>query len=171
MKMSVIAGKPHAQLCRTLCDPMDCSPPGSSVHEIFQAGILEAVTIFFSRRSSQPRDRTRTQTQSQVSCVSCKAEYPWPSINVVFCSCCYCFGSDLKFRLYTKVKIRKNFKGGDTSEDPEGVEHRCVSHGVVVNSKRRHQDPTAGSTGSQLLAVRSQAASTCQPYEMESFLP
>ena len=38
-----------AQSCPTLCDPMDCSPPGSSVHEIFQARILEWVAISFSR--------------------------------------------------------------------------------------------------------------------------
>ena len=48
-----------AQLCPTLCDPMDCNPPGSSVHEIFQARILEWVAISFSRGSSQPRDQTR----------------------------------------------------------------------------------------------------------------
>ena len=47
-----------AQLCPTLCDPMDCSLPGSSVHGIFQARILEWVAIFFSRESSQPRDQT-----------------------------------------------------------------------------------------------------------------
>ena len=35
-----------------LCDPMDCSPPGSSIHGIFQARILEWVAISFSRRSS-----------------------------------------------------------------------------------------------------------------------
>ena len=46
------------QLCPTLCDPMDCSPPGSSIHGIFQARILEWVAISFSRRSSQPRDWT-----------------------------------------------------------------------------------------------------------------
>ena len=40
----------------TLCDPMDCSPPGSSVHGILQARILEWVAISFSRGSSQPRD-------------------------------------------------------------------------------------------------------------------
>ena len=39
--------------------PMDCSPPGSSVHGIFQARILEWVAISFSRGSSQPRDQTR----------------------------------------------------------------------------------------------------------------
>ena len=45
-----------AQLCLTLCDPMDCSLPGSSIHGIFQARILEWVAISFSRGSSQPRD-------------------------------------------------------------------------------------------------------------------
>ena len=48
-----------AQSCTTLCDPMDCSRPGSSVHVIFQAWILEWVAISFSRGSSWPRDRTQ----------------------------------------------------------------------------------------------------------------
>ena len=48
-----------AQLCPALCDPMDCSPPGSSVHGILQARILEWVAISFSRGSSWPRDRTQ----------------------------------------------------------------------------------------------------------------
>ena len=47
------------QSCLTLCDPMDCSPPGSSVHGILQARILEWVAISFSRGSSQARDRTQ----------------------------------------------------------------------------------------------------------------
>ena len=47
-----------AQLCLTLCDPMDCSPPGSSVHGISQARTLEWVVISFSRGSSQLRYRT-----------------------------------------------------------------------------------------------------------------
>ena len=46
------------QSCPTLCDPMDCSLPGFSIHGIFQARILEWVAISFSRGSSQPRDRT-----------------------------------------------------------------------------------------------------------------
>ena len=41
-----------AQSCLTLCDPMDCSPPGSSVHGILQARIQEWVAISFSRGSS-----------------------------------------------------------------------------------------------------------------------
>ena len=40
----------------TLCDPMDCSPPGSSVHGVFPARILEWVAISSSRGSSPPRD-------------------------------------------------------------------------------------------------------------------
>ena len=41
------------------CDPMDHSPPGSSVHEILQAGTLEWVATFLCRGSSQPRDGTQ----------------------------------------------------------------------------------------------------------------
>ena len=52
------------QLCPTLCNPMDCSPPGSSVHGIFQARILEWVAMPLSRGSSLPRDWT------QVSCIA-----------------------------------------------------------------------------------------------------
>ena len=47
------------QSCPTLCDPTDCSLPGSSVHGIFQARVLEWVAISFSRGSSRPRDQTR----------------------------------------------------------------------------------------------------------------
>ena len=48
-----------SQSCLTLYNPMDCSLPGSCVHGILQARILEWVVIFFFRGSSQPRDRTR----------------------------------------------------------------------------------------------------------------
>ena len=48
-----------AQSCPTLCDPMDCSLPGSSVHGILQARILKWVAISFSRGSSRPRDLTQ----------------------------------------------------------------------------------------------------------------
>ena len=52
------SGSEVAQSCLTLCDPMDCSPPGSSVHGILQARILEWVATSFSRESSWPRDWT-----------------------------------------------------------------------------------------------------------------
>ena len=54
------------QSCPLLCDPMDCSPPGSSVHRLLQASILEWVAMPSSRGSSQPRDCTRF---SYVSCI------------------------------------------------------------------------------------------------------
>ena len=47
------------QSCPTLCNPMDYSPPGSSVHGISQARILEGVAVSFFRGSSQPRDWTQ----------------------------------------------------------------------------------------------------------------
>ena len=47
------------QSCLTLCDPMDCSLPGFSVHGIFQAIVLEWGAISFSRGSSQPRAQTQ----------------------------------------------------------------------------------------------------------------
>ena len=55
----------HDQLCPIHCDPMDCSPPGSSVHGISQVRILEWLASSFSSRSSQSRNRTH------ISCVSC----------------------------------------------------------------------------------------------------
>ena len=51
-----------AQSCPTLCDPMDCSLSGSSVHGIFQARVLEWIAISFSRGSSQVRDRTQVSS-------------------------------------------------------------------------------------------------------------
>ena len=52
------------QLCLTLCDLMDCSLPGSSIHKILQASTLEWVAMLYSRGSSRPKDGT------WVSCVS-----------------------------------------------------------------------------------------------------
>ena len=53
------------QSCLTLCNPMDCHPPGSSVHGVSQARILEWLALASSGGSSQPRNRTC------LSCVSC----------------------------------------------------------------------------------------------------
>ena len=56
-------------MCATLFDPMDYSPPGSYVHGLFQARILEWVAIFYSKGSSRPRD------QICISCVSCNGRW------------------------------------------------------------------------------------------------
>ena len=55
----------YTQSCPTLCDPMDCSPPGSPVYGIFQARIQEHMVISYSTEFSQPRDWTH------ISCDSC----------------------------------------------------------------------------------------------------
>ena len=73
----------RAQSCPTLCDSMDCITPGSSVHGIFQARILEWVAISSSRGSSQPTDRTR------VSCVSCIAANLLPTGSLGKPPVCY----------------------------------------------------------------------------------
>ena len=60
-----------AKSCLTLCNLMGCRPPGSSVHGISQARILEWVATSFSRDSSQTRNRT------QVSCNDRQIRYHW----------------------------------------------------------------------------------------------
>ena len=64
IKYRVHAAHSVTQSCLTLCNPIDCSPPGSSFHGIFQAGMLEWVAISYSRGSSGSRDWTH------VSCIS-----------------------------------------------------------------------------------------------------
>ena len=62
------------QSCPSLCNPVDCSPPDSSVHGILQARTLERLAISFSRGPSQPRDRTH------ISFTSCFGRW------VLYCS-------------------------------------------------------------------------------------
>ena len=81
------------QSCPTLCDLMDCSLPGSSVHRIFQARVLEWVAISFSRRSSRPRDWTQishivgrrfTTWAIREALNICFDEYKWPGFFNAF---------------------------------------------------------------------------------------
>ena len=67
-----------AQSCPTLWDPMDCSPPGSSIHGIFQARVLEWVAISFFRESYWPRDQT------QVSCIAGRFFTSWATREALF---------------------------------------------------------------------------------------
>ena len=79
--------KKSLQLCLTLCDPTDCSPPGSSVHGVLQARTLEWAAIPFSRGSSRPRDWTWVSWTASGACavwvareaplISNKAENPF----------------------------------------------------------------------------------------------
>ena len=80
-----------AQSCPTLCDPMDCSLPGSSVHGIFQARVLEWIAISFSRGSARPRDRT------QVSCMVDRRFTIWATREVL------AFHSHIYFKELEKI--------------------------------------------------------------------
>ena len=77
---------PHrevAQSCPTLCNPVDCSPPGSSVHGILMARILEWVAISFSRGSSQPGIKPRSPTLQADALTSEPPEKPFISHNII----------------------------------------------------------------------------------------
>ena len=73
-----------AKSCMTLCDPIDYSLPGSCVHEIFQARILEWVAMPSSRGSSKPRDGTH------VSCVVDKFFTCWAMVETLYICVCVC---------------------------------------------------------------------------------
>ena len=79
------------QSCPTLGNSMDCSPPGSSVHGILQARILEWVAISFSRGSSWPRDQT------QVSFIAGRRFNLWATREALS-ECCYCFAFIFNWR-------------------------------------------------------------------------
>ena len=66
-----------AQSCPTLCDPMDCSLPGSSIHGILQARILEWVAIAFSKGSSQTQG-------SNLDLLHCKQSIVWATREAYF---------------------------------------------------------------------------------------
>ena len=76
----------EVQSCPTLCDPMECSPPGSSLHGILQARVLEWVAISFSRGSSRPKDRT------QVSRIPGRHFNLWATreAQLLGCKLCWC---------------------------------------------------------------------------------
>ena len=82
-----------AQSCPALCHSMDSSPPGSSVHRILQARILEWVTMPSSRGSSQPRspamqaDSLPSESPGKPSFNSLDTRrLPWPSLSPGACS-------------------------------------------------------------------------------------
>ena len=71
------------QSCPTLCDPVDCSPPGSSVHGILLARILEWVAMPSYSGSSRPRDQTHV---SYISCIGMWVlyHYTWESHKDIY---------------------------------------------------------------------------------------
>ena len=102
-----------AQSCSTLCDPMGCSPPGSSVHGIFQKRTLEWVAIFFFKGSSQPRDWT---------CVLC----------------IFCIGSSiLYYWATTEVKYQESYLsyGFIATDETHSPSQLCIIYGNRLSNK------------------------------------
>ena len=78
-----------AKSCQILCNPRDCSPPGSSVHGILQGRILEWVAIPFSSRSSQPMDHTQGRVDDLFNVMFCLFQMCSQMIQLYMCVCVY----------------------------------------------------------------------------------
>ena len=109
-----------SQSCPTLCNPMDCSPPGSSVHGILQARILEWVAIPFSRGSSNPGIKSRFPRCTRIlHCLSHQ-------------------GSPGNFKIY--LKRLQGFSGSS-----DGKESACNAGGPVsIPGLRRSSEEWTG---------------------------
>ena len=112
------------QSCLTLCDPMDCSPPGSSVHGILPARILQWVAIPFCRRSSWSRDWT------WVSCIAGRFFTIWATrealVRPMFISkVCVCRGC-----FYSKMDMKGRWQRSIPHAPHYGfwAPHACPSH-------------------------------------------
>ena len=123
------------QSCLTLFDPMDCSPPGSSVHGILQVRRLEWVAISFSRGSSQTRDRT---CLSDVSCIGRWMLYhgrhlgsPHPSLQ----GCKFAY----LMHLILRKSSRQNCPRGSKTATETSVSETRLSHISIDEYGRIHQ--------------------------------
>ena len=94
------------QSCLTLCDHMDCSPPGSSVHGISQERTLEWVAIYFSRGSSWPTDRTL------ISCIGRRVLCHWATREVLM------YREDIKILVKVSVQFSSVSQSCPTLCDP-----------------------------------------------------
>ena len=115
------------QSCVTLCDPVDCSPPGSSVRGILQARILEWDAIPSTRGSFPPRDRTHV---SYISCISKWALYHscHPGCHLIMSSVsCLSIGKE------GKVRITLNQKGKDSWRN---TNHNTILMPKVADNNR-----------------------------------
>ena len=106
------------QSCPTLCDPMDCGPPGSSVHGILQARIPKWVVIPFSRGFSSPR-----------YCYNCKSSH-WVNVHcgpatwlqwVTWVTSCYPLHNALKGTVLRSAFHRWGHWGPESLSDLPGV--------------------------------------------------
>ena len=109
--------------------PMDCSPPGSSVPGILQARILEWVAISFSRESSQPRDRTWV---SYVSCIGRQALYHKRHLGSYSCLISgNCFWL-LSLRCNSKITTFGNPSHWKVTRIPTGAKVRFAVNYLII---------------------------------------
>ena len=102
-----------------LCDPMDCSPPGFSVHEIFQAMILSGLLFPTRGESSRPRDQTH------ISCIGRQILYHWATREALHIACVY---------LFHEIKVLWN----------SGYAGMCTAQGWHYNLKGLMQNKDVG---------------------------
>ena len=112
------------QLYLTLCDPIDCSPPGSSVHGILQTRILEWVAILFSRGSSQPRDQTH------VSCFAGRFFALWATRETP---------NKIKSIVY-KLLAKEGLAGDGQSCYDSSWTNLIIYEKMIANSNQRSQE-------------------------------
>ena len=117
-----------AQLCPTLWDPKDCSPPGFSVHGILQARLLEWIAIPFSRGSSWPRNWTL------VSCIAGRFFTTWATGNSNCPTCIRPTASTNSMQQILDFN-RLYFPPSDTQES---VKSEGISHSVMFDSLWPH---------------------------------
>ena len=115
-----------AQLCLTLCDLMDCSPLGSSIHGILQARMLEWVATLFSRGSSRPRDQT------QVSCIAGRFFTIWATgdtyqktVNKIYSEY---IGHYSLFRLFFSQVFVRRERGGEREREKQRREREFLAY-------------------------------------------
>ena len=124
------------QSCLTLREPMDCSPPGSTVQGIFQARVLEWVAVAFSRGSSRPRDRTHP---SYISCIGGQILYLctnwetwWDKIHLTL----FATGNLLLLCFFFVLPSSSELNLKECGSQPEGIGQRhgpgCVYVYVCV---------------------------------------
>ena len=127
------------QLCLTLCNPMDCSPPGTSVQGLFQARILEQVAICYSRGSSWPKDWTCI---SDVSCIGKQIIYHCTTMLQQ---------SNLAVEWETDWKVTdEEAQWGAVSVDQ--ARDKRISWGQCFSDLSGHQNPLEGLLKPSLLA-------------------
>ena len=143
-----------AQSCLTLCDPMDCSLSGFSVHGIFQARVLEWGAIAFSRGSFQPRDWTWSPT---LQAEALPSEPPGKPIGI---NLCFLFSSYVyRLRIYLNNFYQKKKKKTEQSwaccmmRVPGQFLKSLLTSGIF-NAEERHKQPPSLSWVSAALSRR-----------------